>query len=197
MGKKKQAKGQAKKRHNEQKEVIPFNERLSALTVCYWNTSIGYLGVERGANIRTAGQLGVAYWKPTILTKGWDSKACITVWLEGDVPAVLRERASGASAPTHVTDEMVLEESLEPTRRKLEAAQDQVPDDLLPFRVWAVDGMNRSLALQDIWRESQQRSPEVTLRVLHLEASQHYRVAIATTLNDVSKVFPSVRVTVY
>ena len=55
MGKKKQAKGQAKKKPNEQKEVIPFNERLSALTVCYWNTSIGYLGVERHQDRRPAG----------------------------------------------------------------------------------------------------------------------------------------------
>ena len=112
---------------------------------------------------------------------------------------MLQERAATASGPAQVTDEMVLGDRLEPTRSKLKAAQDQVPANLLPFRVLAVDGMNRSLALQDIWRETQQRSsgPEVTLRVLHLEDSQHYRVAIATTLNDVSKVFPSVRVTVY
>ena len=98
-----------------------------------------------------------------------------------------------------VTDEEVLGDSLEGMLLRLKAAKDkdgQVPDDLLPFRIKAVDGMNRSLALQDIWKEAQ-NSPVVTLRVLHLKDSQHYRVAIATTLNDVSKVFSFGRVTVY
>ena len=64
MRTKKQGKGKAKKKQNAQEEAvvkIPFNERLASLTVCFWQTSIGYLGVERGTNIRTACQLGVAY----------------------------------------------------------------------------------------------------------------------------------------
>lgn len=109
------------------------------------------------------------------------------------MPPVLRKRAAAASGPAQVTDEEVLGDSLEAILLRLKTAQDkgQVPDDLLPFRIRAVDGMNKSLALQDIWKEAQ-NSPVVTLRVPHLKDSQHYRVAIATTLNDVSKVFPSV-----
>jgi hypothetical protein len=188
-------KKKSKKKSKATRPRIPFNVRMEALTVAYWTTDFAYLLGERGTDVRTAGERGVTYWKPRIMTKGWNPSCHITVWLDdGEVPAFLCERKSGRG-PAMISDVMVLGDDEQDVRAALAKCKEggSTPStDLLPFRIKVIDGMNRSLALTEIWQESTTNPVQVTFRVLHKEGCRPWRCAIAATLNDEAKVCPSV-----
>ena len=189
---KKKSKSKKKLKQKATKPRIPFNERMDSLTVAYWTTDFAYLLAERGTNIRTAGERGVAYWKPRIMQKGWNRRCYITVWLDEGVPEFLRERGKEDGGPTWLSDDQVLGEEKDKVRQRLASCKDgqSMPsNDLLPFGIKVIDGMNRSLALADLWKESTTNPIQVTLRILHQQESKPYRCAIAATLNDEAKVY--------
>ena len=153
--------------------------------MCFWDTSLGQLLARKGADIRTAGERGLKYWVPLLQSKGWDKTQYITVWLDGEVPPKLRE-----PSPITLVDTDVL------TAQQiagLEQNRDQATFDLsslLPFRVRVVDGMNRTLALQNLTRASTSKwkTRRFRLRVLDGSKLQGHKPAIAMSMNEKSTV---------
>jgi len=162
---------------------VPLHERLQQLTLCFWETSLGQLLAVKGSDIRTAGGRGLKYWVPLLQSKGWDQTQYITVWLDGEVPPKLRE-------PTPIT--LVDADVLTPQQiTALEENRDKATFDLgslLPFRVYVVDGMNRTLALQQLTRASKSdwKDRRFKFRVLDAAKLEGNKTAIAMSMNEKS-----------
>jgi hypothetical protein len=161
---------------------LTLHERLEKLTLCYWDTSLGQLLAQKGADIRTAGQRGLKYWVPLLQSKGWDKTQYITVWLDGEVPQALEK----PSPITRTDDDVLTPQQITGLKENRDKADFDL-SSLLPFRVLVVDGMNRTLALQTLTRSSTSKWKDrrFRLRVLDGAKLEGHKTAIAMSMNEV------------
>ena len=156
------------------------------MTLCFWETSLGQLLCQKGADIRTAGGRGLKYWVPLLQSQGWDKTQYITVWVDGDdTPAKLQNKSPLTLGDTDIlTEEQI---------KTINDNRDQAEFDLtrlLPFNILVVDGMNRTLALQQLTRlsDSGWKDRKFKLRVLDSKMLQGHKTAIALCMNEKSTV---------